>query len=71
MSGQNMRKLPFFNLFPHHNNNKKKEWLNKIKNELVLPLPRCLYIKAWENIICPQRNMQPQPVSVVGPVPPV
>lgn len=38
---------------------------------VVLPLPKCLKIKASPRIICPHRSMQPQPVSEVGPVPPV
>lgn len=35
------------------------------------PRPRCRHTRAWAKIICPHRSMQPQPVSEVGPVPPV
>lgn len=38
--------------------------------KVVLPLPKCLHNKASPRIIWPHRNIQPHPVSDVGPVPP-
>jgi hypothetical protein len=35
------------------------------------PRLRCLLMRACASIICPHRNMQPQPMSDVGPTPPV
>lgn len=39
--------------------------------KVMLPLPKCLRIKASPRIIWPHRNIHPHPVSDVGPVPPV
>lgn len=39
--------------------------------KVVLPLPKCLQTKASPRIIWPHRSIHPQPVSDVGPVPPV
>lgn len=44
---------------------------SQFSNLVALPLPKCLQTKASPRIICPHRSMQPQPVSEVGPVPPV
>lgn len=43
---------------------------NDRTQETVSPLPRWRSTKAWARIICPQRSIQPQPWSELGPWPP-
>lgn len=50
--------------------NSRGLWIG-FKNKFNSPLPKCLQIRAWASIICPQRSIHPQPASDEGPVPPV
>ena len=44
--------------------------LAQIWRAQAIPRDKCLRIRASASIICPQRSIQPQPKSDVGPVPP-